>query len=1429
MFDGETRTPKPDASPCEDRVVDAAVALYDRWQSGDSPDVHAFVAGCGILSPPELVAVLRVDQRARWEIGEPIPAETYFHEYPRLLDDPASALDLIYSELLLREQSGEPARLEEFAARFPSLAEALREQVAVHRVLCEVATSAPSDTLRSVERSKKPREAMTDYEILREIGCGGAGVVYEARQISLNRIVAFKVLTAGAHATPAQIARFHAEAELVARLDHPHIVQIYGAGEHEGCPFLAFELVGGGTLRGRINGTPQPPEWSARLLEILARAVHAAHAAGIVHRDLKPANILFAVGPSANSEGNALAGTGFDLGNPKIADFGLAKAFGDSDANAASPTRTGDILGTPSYMSPEQAAGRTGQVGPATDIYALGAILYELLTGRPPFQGVTALETLQQVALQEPVAPSRLQPRLPRDLEVICIKCLQKSPTQRYASALALAEDLRRFQCDEPIAARPTPRAARFARWCRRNPMLSGLGGLVLVLLMTLAIGSAAAHIRLTQAARERLVEARLAEARTVRFSDLPGRRAKSLSLLSEAAAAGGATSQVRDDAIASMALFDLDDSGRGPSTNGDNWYVDFDSELGRFAHADHAGNVQIIRTADNLVISRIPKSIQQAKLLMSPDGRHVAVRSDYASRVEVWSVEQESARLVLEEDCAAVYGLGAVAFNRDARLIAVGRPDGLVRVWSLSERRVTHEVRLEELPRHLAFHPTRPHLAIALSDHVQVVDYETSRLLVELDSSLGATWVVWHPGGLLLASADGDSGISLWEPDERRLRKKLPGHAIGGVQAAFHPAGDFLFSQAWDGALRVWDCGLGELVFTAKIWTEPSPRFSLDGQFWAGEFESGRYHFRRFDAHPVHRRLTQGTIVRPGDYGYLAVSPRHIAGGRLVAASMDSGIGFWDLASGEALASLPIGKVYSILFDPAGALLTNGVRGLERWPIESSGDTISNLTIGPPQFLSSLSSHANLAASADRRVIAVGGMHHALVWHADRFESPIRLEGHADPRYVAVTRDGARVATGSHNGDAVKIWDSATGQVVQSLPLASSRVEFSPDGAWLLTTAGGLTLWSTEGWSKAWSAAAGGALSAHAFSDDGSLVAVETGAGQIALYETRSGRELTRLSDPDQNRQIAMVFAPDRLALAAVSYDRRRLSVWDLCEIDRRLKNMRLSWDLPPFEESRSEQPAPTTRLKIATRFADPTELLERQLAEMTGRLSESADDLALFVRTGSILCRLNRAPEAVQTLTGAVVRAPLNVECRYQRGIAHNAAGHRAEAIADMEAALDLISPQSPIEARLCNHLAWLYVTGPATFWNPERALQLVRRALRLEPGLATYVNTLGVAHYRRGNPDEAIDAFQRSLRTSEEPGCDLYFLALCYRQLNEPQRARKYYEQAVYWNETHAPALERASRDELAEIRREVETVFVSSLHHAPAPPISPKAQK
>jgi formylglycine-generating enzyme required for sulfatase activity/predicted Ser/Thr protein kinase len=367
----------------------------------------------------------------------------------------------LLDELLDRE-----ATPEEVCDACPELLPAVRAR---WRQICLARTELdarlpiwPHGSLPTMPPGELPLPQVPGYEVEAVLGRGGMGVVYKARQVGLDRLVALKMIRYAEDAGPEEQARFRAEARAIARLLHPGIVQIHEVGECQGRPYFALEYCSGGSLDKQLDGTPWEAKRAARLVEALAEAVAAAHRAGIVHRDLKPGNVLLAAD-----------------GTPKVTDFGLARRV-----DASGETRTGAILGTPAYMAPEQAEGHGKQAGPAADLWALGVILYELLTGRPPFKAVTGLETLLQVASREPVSVRHLQPAVPRDLETICHHCLEKDPKRRYASAEALAEDLRRFGFGAPVAARPVGRLVRLQKWARRRPAAAAL---IVLSVLTLA------------------------------------------------------------------------------------------------------------------------------------------------------------------------------------------------------------------------------------------------------------------------------------------------------------------------------------------------------------------------------------------------------------------------------------------------------------------------------------------------------------------------------------------------------------------------------------------------------------------------------------------------------------------------------------------------------------------------------------------------------------------------------------------------------------------------------------------------------------------------------------------------------------------------------------------------------------------------------
>jgi len=508
-----------------------------------------------------------------------------------------------------------------------------------------------------------------DYEIVREIARGGMGVVFQARQVSLNRPVALKMILAGQLANDTDVRRFYTEAEAAAHLDHPGIVPIFEVGQHEGQHYFSMGFVEGQSLAQKIAGGPLPPLEAAALMVKVAEAIEYAHQRRVIHRDLKPANILLD-----------------QSGNPRVTDFGLAKKLeGDSGL-----TGSGQIMGTPSYMPPEQAGGKRGEVGPAADVYALGATLYALITGRPPFQASTAMDTVLQVISDEPVPPRRLNASVPLDLETICLKCLEKEPGKRYVSAAALGEDLRRYLAGEPILARPVGRAERTWRWCRRNPAVASLAaGVVLALVLGTAVASFFA-VRASRNAAEARANLVLANLETKRANEAAGKATEEAHRADREAQRAREEKQLSDRRlyVAEMNL-----AGQAyrrsnmklvrqhleaqrpkrpdqPDPRGFEWYY-----LDRLREAD-------LRTL------RGPEK-GGLRVRFSPDGRTLAYVSEKAV-IKIWDVTTKQDLLTLDGRRGLLNGL---AFSPDGRQIAAAGQDGDVQIWDAAP--MTPELRV--------------------------------------------------------------------------------------------------------------------------------------------------------------------------------------------------------------------------------------------------------------------------------------------------------------------------------------------------------------------------------------------------------------------------------------------------------------------------------------------------------------------------------------------------------------------------------------------------------------------------------------------------------------------------------------------------------------------------------------------------------------
>jgi WD40 repeat protein/serine/threonine protein kinase len=805
-------------------------------------------------------AYLQIDQRRRWQRGERVPMQAYLEETPWLRDYPELVFELVCGEVLLREELGEKPRPVDylelapthqaqlrrfFAARqllppatFPGMSDQLTLRAAKRATVIEVdhtvdelpAASAPAPTPPAPERATAPGEtvlAPPGYEILCELGRGGMGVVYKARQVNADRLVALKMILAGGHAEPDQLARFRTEAEAIARLQHPHIVQIFEVGEHNGLPFFSLEFCPGGSLDKKLAGTPLPPQEAATLVEKVAQGVQAAHEAQVLHRDLKPANVLLAAD-----------------GTPKVTDFGLAKKLG-----AQGVTLPGVIMGTPSYMAPEQASGRGHELGPAADVYAMGAILYECLTGRPPFRAATVLDTLRQVVSEEPVPPRQLNAQVPRDLETVCLKCLHKEAAKRYSSAAALADELGRFLRGEPIVARPVGRLERGMKWARREPRVAGL------LVAVFGVLAAGVTISTVLAVRESEARSRAdQDAWKAKQSEQKAREQKYVAQMTLVQREYEANNIVRVRELLEAQVPKEEDA---TDVRGFEWYywqrmahrellvlqgntcVAFSSDGRRLALGDRVWD-----TASGQELFTLQAHASYANCVaFSPDGRRLALASKDQT-VRVFDAASGQQLFTLKGHKGAVL---CVAFSPDSRRLASASADQTVRVWD-----AYYEQELLTLKGHtgqvwgVSFSPDGRRLASASKDQtVRVWDAAIGKELLILKGHTSTVWsvafspdgrrlasVAFSPPGLLrLAPLSEDRTVRVWDAATGLELLVLKGNDILGV--LFSPDGRRLVSASSDQTVRVWDAATGQELLTHKGDTSrvSSVAFSPDGR----------------------------------------------------------------------------------------------------------------------------------------------------------------------------------------------------------------------------------------------------------------------------------------------------------------------------------------------------------------------------------------------------------------------------------------------------------------------------------------------------------------------------------------------------------------------------------------------------------------------
>lgn len=1025
-----------------------------------------------------------------------------------------------------------------------------------------------------------------DYELLEEIARGGVGAVWKARQVSLNRLVAVKLLIGGRFSSPEFVERFRAEAEAAANLQHPGIAAIYEVGEHEGHPYLSMEYVQGCDLAQLARDQPLSADRAARYLQRVAAAVHHAHQRGIIHRDLKPANILIDAADQ-----------------PRVTDFGLAKRLPTS-SQSGSPgverdlTMTGQVLGTPAYMPPEQAAGRRGALGPAGDVYSLGAVLYFLITGRAPFAADSLEGTLRLVLAAEPVAPRLLNPAVPRDLETICLKCLGKEPGARYATALALEEDLGRFLDGQPIRARPAGPAEKLQRWCRRNPALAGSLAAVFLLLLAIAVISTTAALRIERA-RADLVVAQLltttnlwdsyrAQAQANRFSGRPGRRFNSLEAVRKAAAIRPAP-ELRDEALAALALTDVRVVRRAYPESANDTSSISDEHLERYAVTLPGGEIAVCRMRDDFELIRLPALETKTRrvLAFSHDGRLLAARYENSSLC-VWNLERREVLATGRCSDSAVLAGWSIDFSPDDRQLATANGASEVVILDLvdgRERRVPVPIR-----SHLVrFSPDGQHLGLGSlhSPHFAVLDVGSGQSLATLQTDGNEVNVMaWHPDGNLLAVNDKDRQLTIWDWRERRPVRTLTGHSEDIVSLVFHPRGHLLLSGGWEG-LFLWKARTGERLLTLTG-SCGALRISPDGRrlFKRRPTKADFMLCELADNDPVSsysRPMFQATEAA-GDYsGAVAFGPDS----RWLACLRQDSLVIYEVATGRTLAEAHLDGVDALAVDAQTNLWMSGVAGLARRTMRWNTQT-SRWTLGDPEAIGEPGRRRRVTVSHDGKVLAVvRGEEYVQVFDTASGRKMAKTapeRGRLD--YVALSPQGQWLATGTWDGIGAKLWDARTGELLRTIGekafrSKSSAVLFSADGRWLCVVCRKeISVWRTGSWELAWRTDKDDNMMVAALAPENNLLAVRHNKSVFHLLDPESGRHLATLESPHGEHIEKLVFSPDGTRLALQGTQSGEVFVWDIPSLRRHLKTMDLDWNVPPGAPTPRTVPTVTSGL---------------------------------------------------------------------------------------------------------------------------------------------------------------------------------------------------------------------------------------------------------
>jgi len=1027
------------------------------------------------------------------------------------VDEPLSELLLRWEEL---KDEGKPASPEELCRDCPQLLSELKRRIraleAMNPVLDTTLHLVPEghktdrpETSPSPVRPPNYLEAyrtpiVAGYEILGELGRGGMGVVYKARHLRLNRVVALKMVLAGAHAGTEQRTRFRIEAEAVARLQHPNIVQIYEVGEQEGTPYIALEFIDGPPLDDVLTGRPEPPRAGAALVETLARAMHFAHQRGIVHRDLKPGNVLLT---SA-----ALSTQHLTLSTPKITDFGLAKRLDDSTRQ----TRTGIVMGTPSYMAPEQAAGRSRDIGPATDVYALGAILYELMTGQPPFDAASGIDCINKVLSEDPRPPSALRAGLPRDLQTICLKALEKEPGKRYATAGDLADDLRRYLDNEPIHARPVRPIERAIKWARRRPTAAALLLVSVLATLALLVGGWGAFLAVYQANEATQKEAHKSNEAVIGLHVVNGGRFLSNGDLFESLVWFARALQLdnhdeRHPTHRTRLAAVLQQCPRLRQM----WFHDRGvndvafNKLGTrviTAGDDYTARIWDTATGDQ-VGAPLPHERPVLQVIFSPDGTRAATASEDKT-ARVWDAATGKPVTPPLPHKGTVFD---VQFRPDGSQVVTASADGTAQIWDAKTGKPVGPPLEHAGPVVAAsFDKDGNHVLTASEDRTARVWDAATGLAVgmPLRHEGPLTDARFSPDGLRVATASDDRTARIWDAATGKALTQSLTHHGAVASAAFSPDGKQVVTAGADLLARVWDTETGMAM-------APSLK---------------------------HTSALKGATFSPD-------------GKQVVTCSADHTARVWDVATGRPLTP-PLahnGAVQAAVFSPDGRSVATASddSSARRYDVAPRGPFLPPFKHDGPILWASFSPDG-------KRVVTASADKTARVWDATTalpVTSPLQHQG----TVVQATFDkaGRRVLTASSDGTA-QVWDAATGNALLPSPLkhkgALTTAEFNPDGTRIITA-------STDCTARIWNAATGGevcpplhhqgAILDAEFSPDGSRVVTGSADDTAQVWDAATGKPV--LPAPlRHNREVLQVaFSPDGKRVVTAGTD-NLAQIWD-------------------------------------------------------------------------------------------------------------------------------------------------------------------------------------------------------------------------------------------------------------------------------------------